>query len=264
MKYRYLAPGRNFFPSIAVISNMKPTAAITHKSISAAVLRVSLQPPRHSGKLVHILFGFGIFSIFLISLVDSSIVPLPLPGITDIMIIVMAAHHQNWLLLILLATAGSALGGYSCYQVGKRGGMAFIEKRTPPRIFKLVTEWVERHAILAVALPAILPPPMPLTVFVLAAGALKMPRNKFLVTFTISRAVRHAIAAWLGIQYGRHILQLWNHFSARWANTILVIIWTTVTISVVIGLWNLYKTSRTLAASSSSQPAEQPTAVSVP
>ena len=92
--------------------------------------------------------------------------------------------------------------------------MAFLEKRIPPRIFNRVRDWMEHHAILAVALPAILPPPMPLSPFVLAAGALKMSKKTFMTTFTISRAARHSIAAWLGIHYGRHILRLWNHLSA--------------------------------------------------
>jgi membrane protein YqaA with SNARE-associated domain len=226
---------------------MKPAASITHWFTAAIAPSTPIRPPRHSGKLIHILYGFGVFGLFLVSIVDSSIVPLPIPGITDIMLIVMAAHHQNFILLVLFATAGSAIGGYTCYQAGRSGGMGFIQKRTPPRIFSLVTEWVERHAILAVALPAILPPPVPLTPFVLAAGALKMSRNKFLTTFTLSRALRHAIAVWLGIHYGRHIVRVWNHFSARWATTILTILWTTVTISVAIALWRLYKTSRAVA-----------------
>ena len=43
------------------------------------------------------------------------------------MIIVMSARHQNVILLVLFATAGSALGGYFSYQVGQRGGMAFLK-----------------------------------------------------------------------------------------------------------------------------------------
>ena len=109
--------------------------------------------------------------------------------------------------------------------------MAFLEKRVPPRIFKRVRDWMENHAILSVALPAILPPPMPLSPFVLAAGALKMSRKKFMIAFTISRSARHAIAAWLGIHYGRHILRLWNRFSAKYATPILIVIWIAIIVS---------------------------------
>jgi membrane protein YqaA with SNARE-associated domain len=205
---------------------------------AAAVHRGARNP------LLHFLISFGLFGVFLVSIVDSSFVPLPLPGITDIMIIVLAAQHHSWLLLVLLATAGSAIGGYFSHQVGQRGGMAFIEKHIPPRIFKRVCEWMENHAILSVALPAVLPPPMPLSPFVLAAGALKMSPKKFLITFTASRALRHTVAAWLGIHYGRHIVRLWNGISAKYATPFLVILWTGIAISCGIDFWKLYKTSR--------------------
>jgi membrane protein YqaA with SNARE-associated domain len=220
------------------------TALTFAKQVSAAA------PVRHRARspFLHILFSFGIFGVFLVSIVDSSFVPLPLPGITDIMIIVMSARRQNIILLVLLATAGSALGGYFSYQVGQRGGMAFLEKRVPPRIFKRVCEWMEKHAILSVALPAILPPPMPLSPFVLAAGALNMSRKKFMTTFTVSRALRHTAAAWLGLHYGRSILRMWNSLSAKYATPFLIILWVGIAVSCGIAFWKLYKTSRTLGS----------------
>jgi membrane protein YqaA with SNARE-associated domain len=202
--------------------------------------------PHHAHKFLHMLVSFGVFGIFLVSIVDSSFVPLPVPGVTDIMIVLFAAQKTNWLLLVVLATAGSALGGYLSYQVGQSGGMAFLEKHVPPRIFKSVCRWMQNHAILAVALPALLPPPMPLSPFVLAAGVLKMSRTKFLTTFTISRAIRHGIAALLGIHYGRQVLRFWNAFSDKWATTILIVIWTGILISCAVAFWKLYQTSRSV------------------
>src|ERR1700677_2718599 len=221
----------------------------TAKYLVAAAPQAAVVHRRARSPFMHFLFNFGIFGVFLVSIVDSSFLPPPLPGITDIMCIVLAAQHQSWILLILLATAGSALGGYFSYQVGQSGGMAFIEKHIPARIFKKVCDWMENHAILSVALPAILPPPMPLSPFVLAAGALHMSRKKFLTTFTISRAFRHSIAAWLGIHYGRHILRLWNSLSAKYATPVLIILWTLILVSCAIAFWKLYKTSRAVGAS---------------
>jgi len=205
----------------------------------------------HASPLLHLLFSLGLIGVFLVSIVDSSFVPLPIPGITDIMVIVLAAQHANIFLLILASSLGSALGGYLSYQVGHSGGIAFIEKRIPPRIFKRVCEWMENHAILSVALPAILPPPMPLSPFVLAAGALNMSRNKFLTTFTISRTLRHTVAAWLGIHYGKHILRVWNMFSAKWATPILIFIWIGILISCGFAFWKLYQTARSVRTNNS-------------
>jgi len=213
----------------------------------AAIAVQALAAPHHRNKLLHLFFHFGVFGVLFISIVDSSFVPLPIPGVTDIMIIVLAAQHTSWILLIALATTGSAIGGYLSYQVGHSGGMTFLEKNVPPRIFKRVCEWMENHAILSVALPAILPPPMPLSPFVLAAGALNMSRRKFLTTFTISRAVRHAIAAGLGIVYGRQVLHFWAQFSEKWATTILIVLWSVILVSVAVAFYKLYKTSRNVS-----------------
>jgi membrane protein YqaA with SNARE-associated domain len=221
-------------------------AAIIAKNLAAAAQKAA-EGHHARSPLLHLLFSFGLFGVFLVSIVDSSFVPLPLPGVTDVMIIVMAAQHQSWFLLILLATIGSGLGGWFSYQVGQSGGMAFIEKRIPARIFKRVCDWMENHAILSVALPAILPPPMPLSPFVLAAGALKMSRQKFLTTFIVSRFLRHAIAAWLGLHYGRHILHLWNSLSAKYATPVLIVLWTLIVGSCAFAFWQLYKTSRTVS-----------------
>jgi len=221
------------------------TSSMLVKYFAAATPQVVSAHPRHSTAFLHLLFSFGLFGLFFVAIVDSSFVPLPIPGVTDIMILLLAARH-NWLWPVLIATAGSALGGYFSYQVGHAGGMQFLEKHVPARIFKKVCEWMEDHAILAIALPAILPPPMPLSPFVLAAGALNMSRKKFLTVFTVSRGARHAFAAWLGIYYGRHVLHLWNRFSARWATTILIVMWTAILISCAIAFWKMYKTSRTV------------------
>ena len=230
------------------------TAAAIHPAKHLLAFLLATAPHHHSSKFFHFLASFGVFGIFLVSIVDSSFVPLPVPGVTDIMLVVFAAQKSNWILLILLATAGSAIGGYLSYEVGHAGGMQFLEKHVPARIFKSVCEWMEKHAVLAIALPAVLPPPMPLSPFVLAAGALKMSKKKFLTIFTLSRGARHAFAVWLGIYYGRHVLHLWNRFSAKWAGTILIVLWTAILISCAIAFWKLYKTSKDVSAHPASNP----------
>lgn len=228
---------------------MPPTATSTAaRSTILAVLAAAA--PHHGNPLIHLLLSFGIVGVLLVSIVDSSFIPLPVPGITDIMVVVLAAQHANLFLLVAAATIGSFLGGYFSYRIGQSGGMAFLERHVPARIFKKVCTWMETHAILSVALPAILPPPMPLSPFVLAAGALHMSRKKFLTTFTLSRLVRHAVAAWLGIHYGRSVLHMWNLFTRKWGVPILITIWTIILVSVGIAFWRLYRTSRQVASKS--------------
>ncbi|HEV2578224.1 MAG TPA: VTT domain-containing protein [Acidobacteriaceae bacterium] len=208
--------------------------------------------------MMHAFYHLGLAGLVLISTVDSSFVPLPIPGVTDILIILYAANHANLFLLVFLATIGSALGGFLSHWAGQVGGMAFLEKHVSPRYLKPIQHWVESHSILSVALPAILPPPMPLSPFVLVAGAVKMNRRKFMTAFTISRFARHVLAAWLGVHYGKAVLHLWNEFSARWAVTILVVFWSVTIIFTAIGIWKLVQTSRSMKLRPNAAPA-QPT-----
>ena len=226
----------------AALSKLRPALGVLGAALFAA-------PHGHS-PLIHLMLSFGLVGVFLVSIVDSSFVPLPVPGITDIMVVVMAAQHANVFLLILASTAGSFLGGYFSYKVGHAGGLTFVEKHVSPRIFKRVCNWMEKHAIVSVALPAVLPPPMPLSPFVLAAGALQISIKKFLIAFTASRCLRHALAAWLGIHYGRGVLHLWNMFTQKWGTQILIGIWSLILIGVGIAFWRIYKTTRQMRGNS--------------
>jgi membrane protein DedA with SNARE-associated domain len=87
---------------------------------------------------------------------------------------------------------------------------------------------------------------MPLSPFVLVAGAVKMNRRKFMTAFTLSRFARHAIAAWLGLRYGKAVLHLWDQFSNRWAVTILIVFWSVTILFTAIGIWKIVQTSRSM------------------
>ena len=224
------------------MTSLRPVLA----ALAAATPAAAPVAAHHPNPLIHLLLSFGIVGVLFVSIVDSSFVPLPLPGITDIMVVVLAAQHANLFLLIGAATLGSFLGGFFSYKVGQAGGLSFLEKRVPAHIFKRIRNWMQTHAILSVALPAILPPPMPLSPFVLAAGALKMSREKFLVTFTASRLLRHAAFAALGVYYGPHVLRMWNKFSRTYGTEILIVVWSIILISVGVAFWKLYKTSRSV------------------
>ena len=236
-------------------------------SFTAATALLTLQaaaaPARHAAHhgIMHYLFHLGLVGLFFVSIVDSSFVPLPIPGVTDIMLILYAAGHTNPILLVAIATLGSAVGGFLSHAAGQAGGMAFLEKHVSKPILNRVTAWMERHAILAVSLPALLPPPMPLSPFVLAAGAVQMSRKKFMWAFTISRFLRHCIAVWIGVRYGHTFLKLWSHFSDKWATTILIFIWATILLSLAFAIWKLYRSSRDLHLNPRNpSPASQPDA----
>lgn len=216
---------------------------------------VLLSAAGHAGsRMLPMLVRFGLVGLTLVSVVDSSFIPLPIPGVTDIMLVLFAAAHGNPVLLVVLATLGSALGGFLSHAVGQAGGMKFLEHHVPAKLLGRVTYWVEHHSVLAIAVPAILPPPVPLSPFVLAAGAVHMSRRRFMVAFTSSRLLRHAIAVWLGIHYGTQVLAVWGRFSTRWAVTIIVVFWTVTLIFTGIGAWRLLHTAKSVGLGGPGEP----------
>jgi len=100
-----------------------------------------------------------------------------------------------------------------------------------------------------------LPPPIPLTPFLLAAGALKMTRIRFMLSYGAARMVRYGLLAWLGITYGRHIVRVWQHELDGWSATILWVYGGLVVIGVVYGIWK-YKRRR-VQSSGPSAPAQE-------
>jgi len=126
---------------------------------------------------------FGAVGLFSVAVVDSSVIPLPLPGSTDLLLLWLVAYSGDPWLLAPCAIAGSILGGYTTWDIGRRGGEAVLRHYVPAPLLSRVVRWVNCHRILAVFLPALLPPPIPLLPFALASGALGVSRRRFLAVF---------------------------------------------------------------------------------
>lgn len=113
----------------------------------------------HQSTLPHWLTHLGALGLFSVAVIDSSLIPLPLPGSTDLLLLWLVAHNGNPMLLASMAISGSLLGGYVTWNIGCKGGEAALHRHVPARIHKMVIGWVKQHPVLAVFLPAILPRP---------------------------------------------------------------------------------------------------------
>jgi membrane protein YqaA with SNARE-associated domain len=179
----------------------------------------------------------GPLGLFLVSVVDSSPVPLPVPGTTDLLLLWLVSHSGNPWLLAPCAIAGSILGGIISWGVGRKGGEAAMRKYVPARLHARIVSWVERRPILAVFLPAVLPPPIPLSPFVLAAGALGVARGRFLLAFGSARTVRYGLLAWLGVTYGRGVVRVWSKELEEWSTPILWAFFTVLAACICFWIW---------------------------
>ena len=131
-----------------------------------------------------------------LGLLDSSL--LPLPGILDVATIVMSARQQQWwLYYALMATAGSLIGGFVTYRLARKGGKDALERRFSRKKVDKVCEIFGRWGFAAIAIPAVLPPPVPMVPFLLAAGAMQYPARKFLAALALGRISRYLILSYL-------------------------------------------------------------------
>jgi membrane protein YqaA with SNARE-associated domain len=181
----------------------------------------------------------GALGLFSVAVVDSSVIPLPLPGSTDLLLLWLVAHSGDPWLLAPCAIAGSVLGGYTTWHIGRRGGEASLRRYVPTRLLGPVVGWVERHPILAVFLPALLPPPIPLLPFALASGALGVSRRRFLIVFGTARSLRYSFIAWLGVIYGRKIVLLFSGNLQKWSTPLLCVFLGLLVASVCFGVWKV-------------------------
>lgn len=148
----------------------------------------------------------------LLGLADASVIPTP--GSLDILLILLVAGSpQHWWIYVIAATVGSALGAYLTFRIGQKGGKEGLEKRIAAKKLKKVYRWSDKYGVGAVAVPALLPPPFPLSPFLLAAGAMQVPKKKFLAAYSAGRVVRYGIVAWLGRRYGKHLIHTLTYYS---------------------------------------------------
>jgi membrane protein DedA with SNARE-associated domain len=98
---------------------------------------------------------------------------------------------------------------------------------------------VESHRILAVFLPALLPPPIPLLPFALASGALGVSRRRFLVVFGTARCLRYSFIAWLGVTYGRRVVRLFSGTLQKWSTPLLCVFVVLLVACTCFGVWKV-------------------------
>jgi len=144
-------------------------------------------------------------AMIIIGALDSSL--LSLPEINDYLVVGRCFRDHNAAFYFpLFAATGSVIGCFLLYTIVRRGGQAVLRKRFPLQSIKRVERAYERFGFFAIAVPAILPPPLPFKIFVATAGALEYPRWKFLLTVMIARSLRYYIEGILAVYYGRRVL----------------------------------------------------------
>ena len=144
-------------------------------------------------------------SMVVIGALDSSL--LSLPEINDYLVVGRCIkHHSAAIYFPLFAATGSVLGCFLLYSIMRRGGQALLRKRFKAEHIVRAEQAYARFGLLALAVPAVLPPPLPFKIFVATAGALEYPRWRFLLTVMIARSLRYYVEGILAVYYGQRVL----------------------------------------------------------
>jgi membrane protein YqaA with SNARE-associated domain len=145
--------------------------------------------------------ALGAPGLFLVAFLDSSF--LSLPEIADLLVVWMVTQHKaRMLLYVASATVGSVAGCLLMYFIGRKGGDVLIRKRFHSGAVDRAMGAFRRHGMLAVLIPAILPPPAPFKIFVLLAGVAGIDVWRFIAAVTIGRGVRYFVEGLLAVRYG--------------------------------------------------------------
>jgi membrane protein YqaA with SNARE-associated domain len=151
--------------------------------------------------LTDALVAWGPAGILLLSILDSSGVPVA--GVFDALLILIAVERPSvaWL-CAALAVAGSTVGNVILFSTAHRGGRRFMNKAAPEGRGARFREWFNRYGMVTVFVPALMPIPMPLKLFVISAGVTGTSLAQFVTVVVVARTLRYFGAAWLGVTLG--------------------------------------------------------------
>ena len=145
--------------------------------------------------------GIGGPGLFLVAFLDSSF--LSLPEINDLLVVMLVIEHKTRMpYYALMATLGSVTGCLVLYGIGRKGGEALVRRRFGGHRMERALALSKRYGVLAIAVPAILPPPAPFKIFVLLAGVAAVPLWQFATTIALARGFRYFAVGILSVRYG--------------------------------------------------------------
>jgi membrane protein YqaA with SNARE-associated domain len=163
-----------------------------------------MEMPKVRIRLPHWLQGIvasaGGLGLFLIAFLDSSV--LTFPVINDLLLIELSLGRPARMpYYAAMATIGSVSGCLLLYFLARKGGEAMFHKHAGPRA-RHIHRWINRNGLVSIVVTALLPPPIPFKVFVIAAGALGMPVRPFVTGLILARGFRFFGEGFLAVRYG--------------------------------------------------------------
>jgi membrane protein YqaA with SNARE-associated domain len=160
--------------------------------------------------------------LFVVAFLDSSV--LSFPFVTDALVIELSLQRPARMpYYAAMAALGSLAGCIWLYLLAKKGGEAYFRRHAGTGADK-AKRWVENNAFLSVFVPAILPPPMPFKIFVIAEGVFQVPLRTFILALLVGRGLRYFAEGLLAVRYGDAALQLLVAHSRAFALSVAAVL----------------------------------------
>jgi uncharacterized membrane protein YdjX (TVP38/TMEM64 family) len=165
--------------------------------------------------LLHLLFQTGYFAPFLMGVMDSSFLFVPV-GNDILVVILVARRHAGLVLYVVSAVIGSTLGAFFLDLVARKLGETGVQSVIGEKRFKRLKNKIGQHGGKVVALGCLAPPPFPFTMAVAATSALGYSRPRLLTTVAVCRAIRFLILGGLAIKFGPRIIRIVQSPAFKW------------------------------------------------
>jgi membrane protein YqaA with SNARE-associated domain len=141
----------------------------------------------------------GVWGIGGLAIIDSAAIPVPIDAL---LIGYVAGDHKKFLIYCFMAAVGSGIGSLLPYYLGRAGGELFLLKRINRQRYEQMRDRFEKQEFLAIMVPAMMPPPMPVKLFEFAAGVFEMKPLWFFSAICVGKFVRFLVWAIITITYG--------------------------------------------------------------
>jgi membrane protein YqaA with SNARE-associated domain len=204
-----------------IVAEREPESVIVHRGHAARGTgdprgnrgdRPGLPPVRRYNHLLILMGKFvdrlrllalawGAPGLFAIAFLDSSV--LPLPGITDVLLILLITRYKvHAVPYVVAAVVGSVTGCIVTHAIGRKGGEALVRRQFTGSRTERATELLRQYGVMSVLIPSLLPPPAPFKIFILLAGVVGITTLRLAMAIAIGRGIRYAALGYLAYRYG--------------------------------------------------------------
>jgi membrane protein YqaA with SNARE-associated domain len=160
---------------------------------------------RYTMFLWALLKPLGAWGVMAIAAVDGGFIGLPMDAVVASYVY---SDRSHFLWYAVMASVGSVLGSIVIYLIGYLGGEGLLRKRIPAERFEKIHSAFDKHPFWALMFPAMLPPPTPFKLFVLAAAVSEMGFVRFVLAIFSGRMVRFLILSFLTLKFGPGVVHL--------------------------------------------------------